>query len=48
MSRNAFSVLNRLLTASMLVVSLIACQQMPEYNNKTFNFSGNPTFQNYR
>ena len=48
MSRNAFSFLNRFLTASMLVVSLIACQEMPENNDNTFNFSDNPTLQNYR
>ena len=38
MSKNVVGILNRFLTASMLVVSLIACQQMPEDNINTFNF----------
>ncbi|WP_156114109.1 hypothetical protein [Myxosarcina sp. GI1] len=33
MSNNALKTLNRLFTASMLVVSLIACQEMPEAKN---------------
>jgi hypothetical protein len=33
MSENHWRVINQLLTASMLVVALIACQQMPENNN---------------
>jgi hypothetical protein len=48
MSKNAFNFLNRFVTASMLVVSLIACQQMPENNNNTFNFPGDRTWENYR
>ena len=38
MSKNVVGILNRLLTASMLVVSLIACQQMPDDSTNTFNF----------
>ena len=37
MSKNALVIFNRLLTASMLVVSLIACQHMPD-NSDNLNF----------
>lgn len=33
MSDNALKTLNRLFTASLLVVSLIACQEMPDVQN---------------
>ena len=33
MSEKYWRFLNRLLTALMLVVAMIACQQMPEINN---------------
>ena len=38
MSKNAIIIFNRLLTALMLVASLMACEQMRDNNNKTFNY----------
>lgn len=47
MSKNALVIFHRLLTASMLVVSLIACQQMPD-NNNSLNFQNDLRFNRAR
>lgn len=36
MSEEYWRIINRLLTALMLVVAMIACQQLPETNNSDF------------